>query len=270
MITSDLALIQRFRLLERLQVGAILDELEFGQDARVDQTTAARIGRLMRAERMVQGLAAIPTEGDVRLEASVVQSTGEVSAPSGVTGRFRDMLDLEKELVIDLVAGLGYQLSEAERQALLRNGPQNLAAFLAYSNGLFAEDLGDYGAAAAFYTQAVQADPGFQEARQRRQGATAAPAVQQATAGEVTTVANTTVSEPEAFGSDPARDALAGAIGDLAATQAEQNSETAEDGRDVEDVAKQPTATVASEPQPSEVVVDIVTPAIIRIVFRLP
>ncbi|MGD8726732.1 MAG: CsgG/HfaB family protein, partial [Gemmatimonadales bacterium] len=38
-ITSDLALLQRFRMVERLQVGALLDEMELGQSGRVDPTT---------------------------------------------------------------------------------------------------------------------------------------------------------------------------------------------------------------------------------------
>jgi tetratricopeptide (TPR) repeat protein len=53
MITSDLGLLQQFRLLERLQLGAILDEIQFSQGDRVDPSTAARVGRLMRAGRMV-------------------------------------------------------------------------------------------------------------------------------------------------------------------------------------------------------------------------
>jgi len=51
---SDLAMIRSLRLLERIQVGALLDELKLGQSGRADPSTAARVGRLLRAERMVQ------------------------------------------------------------------------------------------------------------------------------------------------------------------------------------------------------------------------
>ena len=40
---------------------------------------------------------------------------------------------MEKELALQVAAGLGYQLTEAERQRILENQPGSLAAFLAFS-----------------------------------------------------------------------------------------------------------------------------------------
>src|SRR5207244_2256817 len=51
LIATDLAYIRTLRLLERLQIGMLLDELKLGQSDRVDPATAARVGRLLRAER---------------------------------------------------------------------------------------------------------------------------------------------------------------------------------------------------------------------------
>ena len=70
LITSDLALVRTLRLLERVQIGALLDELKLGQSQRGDPNTAARVGRLLRAERMVQGVASITMNGPVRLTAA--------------------------------------------------------------------------------------------------------------------------------------------------------------------------------------------------------
>ena len=225
-IISDLALLQRFRMVERLELSAILDELALAQGGRVDPTTAARVGRLIRAGRMVQGLTAIPPEGDMRLEANIVLSTGEVTGPEVVTGRFDDLMRLEKDLVLGIAGRLGYVLSEAERQMILENGTQNLVSFLAYSNGLVAEDLGDYSAAAAHYAEAVRQDPGFNAARQQHQAAAAAPAVQQASAAEVTTIVEQEVEAPEELAEEPVEDAVNSTVGDLAATQSEQTAAT--------------------------------------------
>ena len=170
LLISDLGMIQRFRLVERLRLTALLDELKLGQTARVDPSTAARVGHLIRAGRMVEGLANIPAKGDVRLEASVVQSSGEVTSPQVATGRVQDLLKLEKDVVVGLSSALGYQLSEAERRRILENGTQNLAAFLAYSRGLEAADAGDYSRAAAHFGAAGRAGPGFQAAPQAVQG----------------------------------------------------------------------------------------------------
>lgn len=194
LITSDLALVRSLRLLERIQIGALLDELKLGQSARGDPATAARVGRLLRAERMVQGVASITANGPVQLSASVVRGDGSVRSGAQANGTFKDLLDLEKQLVMNLASQLGIQLTEAERQRILRQGPKNLAAFLAYSQGLDALDRGDYRAAAQAFSAAVRADPNFQAAQQQQQAAEAAPAVQ--SGGDA--IAAVDVAAPEA------------------------------------------------------------------------
>lgn len=188
LITTDLAYIRALRLLERVQIGVLLDELKLGETERADPATAARVGRLLRAERMVQGTANIPTGGPVQLSATVVTGAGVVRPVGQVTGPFPRLLELEKQVVFDLAAQLGIELTEAERQRILSQGPKSLAAFLAYSQGLDDLDRGDYAGAARNFGAAAQADPSFQAAQQDRQAAAAAPAVQQATGGDIVTV----------------------------------------------------------------------------------
>jgi len=177
LITSDLALVRSLRLLERVQIGALLDELKLGQSQRADPSTAARVGRMLRAERMVQGVASITANGPVHLTATVVRGDGTVRSGAEAHGTFKALLDLEKELVFSLASQLGIQLTDAERQRILRQGPRNLAAFLAYSQGLDALARGDYRGAASAFSAAVQADPNFQEAQQQQEAAEAAPVV---------------------------------------------------------------------------------------------
>ena len=188
LITTDLAYIRTLRLLERLQIGMLLDELKLGESERVDPATAARVGRLLRAERMVQGTATIPPHGLVRLSATVVTGAGVVRPVGQVTGPFRKLLELEKQVVFDLAAQLGLALTQVEREQILRQGPKSLAAFLAYSRGLEALDRADYGAAAREFRAAAQADPSFQAAQQGQQTAAAAPAAQQGTGGALVTL----------------------------------------------------------------------------------
>jgi tetratricopeptide (TPR) repeat protein len=220
MMISDLALLQRFKMVERVQIGAVLDELKFSQTARVDASTAARVGRLVQAGRLVQGLANIPKNGPVRLQATLVQRTGDVSDAGQVNGTMRGLLQLEKDLVVQLAGSMGYTLAEAERQRLLQNGTQNIQAFLAYSKGLLAEDAGDFNRAAAYYGDAVQADPGFAQAREQQQAAAAAPAMQVASsAGQVTGQV-----QQQAPAAGPPNGALGSGVGDLAGNQSEQTA----------------------------------------------
>lgn len=223
MIISDIGVLRRFRMVERLQIGALLEELKFSQGGRVDPATAARVGRLIQAGRMVQGLATIPSTGPVRLDASVVQRTGEVANADQVGGPLRELLRLEKELVVSIVTRLGYTLSIAERQAILENGTQNLQALLAYSRGLEAEDAGEFSRAAAYFSDAVQADPGFQAARDEQQSSAAATMVQEAQGGQVADVVSKTGAQ------DPSRETPApspvdDAVRQMAGTTSENTS----------------------------------------------
>jgi tetratricopeptide (TPR) repeat protein len=257
LMLSDLAMVRSLRLLERIQIGALLDELKLGQGGRADVSTAARVGRLLRAERMVQGVASIASNGPVRMSATVVRGDGTVRSGAQATGTFKQLLDLEKQLVFGLATELGIQLTDAERQRILRQGPKNLAAFLAYSQGLDGLDRGDYRAAAAAFSAAVRADPSFREAREQQQAAEAAPAVQ-ASPGDVVTVVEaaaqlTTPTEPASLG------ALQQTTNEVSQTI---NSTLGQSG--ISSVASHPT-------NESQGVTNIVqTFGVIRIIFKLP
>src|SRR5205809_1501891 len=178
LITTDLAYIRTLRLLERLQIGVLLDELKLGASDRADPATAARVGKLLRVERMVQGVATIPPAGagSVRLTASVVTGAGVVRPVAPATGPLQQLLGLEKQVVFALAAQLGIALTEAERQRILKEGPRPLAAVLAYSRGLEAMDAGDYSRSSSHFGEAARVDPSFRAASQQRQAAqTAAP-----------------------------------------------------------------------------------------------
>ncbi len=263
MIISDIGLLQRFRLVERLQIGAVIDELKLAQGGRIERTTAARVGRLISAGRMVQGLAAIPPKGDTRLEANVVAADGSVGSPAVVNGRFRDLLKLEKELVVKLVTGLGYRLSQAERELILENGTQNLAAFLAYSRGLEAEDGGDFAAARRHYAEAVRQDPGFQQARSKYRAAAVAPLAQQASSSDITRLAGEDVIEPAPGFENPVVAAVQSTIGDVAATQSEQTAAS-----QVGQTTQQASSNNTSQPPPRSTPATVIGK--IRIIFKLP
>ena len=252
LLMSDLALVRSLRLLERVQIGALLDELKLGQSGRADVRTAARVGRLLRAERMVQGVAAITQNGPVRMSATVVRGDGTVRSGAEANGTFKQLLDLEKQLVFGLATELGIQLTEAERQRILRQGPKNLAAFLAYGRGLDALDARDYRAAAAAFGAAARADPSFQQAHQQQQGAEAAPVVA-ASGGDIMTVVQA---------AEQLAPSVAGAL----------QQGTLDVSSTIGDLAQTGIGSVASNPTPESQGISSIIQAsgIIRIIFRLP
>ena len=257
LLVSDLALVRTLRLLERVQIGALLDEMKLGQSGRADPGTAARVGRLLRAERMVQGVAAITQNGPVRMSATVVRGDGSVRSGAQANGTFKQLLDVEKQLVLGLATELGIQVTEAERQRILRQGPKNLAAFLAYSQGLEALDRGDYRAAAAAFSAAVRSDPSFQQAQQQQQAAEAAPAVQ-ASPGDLLTVVEAAAQVPA-----PVEPASLGAL-QQATTDVSPNPADALGTTGVKNIVSHPT-------NESQGITSVVSASgVIRIIFKLP
>jgi tetratricopeptide (TPR) repeat protein len=264
LITSDLALVRSLRLLERIQIGTLLDELKLGESQRAEPGTAARVGRLLRAERMVQGVATLRQNGPVRMSASVVRGDGTVRSGAEVSGAFKQLLDLEKQLVFGLATQLGIQLTEAERQRILRQGPRNLAAFLAYSEGIDALDRGDYRAAATAFAASVRADPSFQAAQQQQQAAEAAPAVQ-ASAGDIVTVVDAVA--------DITMPGEPGSAGALQSTTGDVSSSLGDVIGAVSNVATpNGTGAIKNEPTTESKGINSVVQAsgIIRIIFKKP
>ncbi|MDH3457705.1 MAG: hypothetical protein OER90_12780 [Gemmatimonadota bacterium] len=256
-IRADLALLQRFRTVERLQLQALVNELALSTTDLVDQATAVRVGRLAQAGRLVQGTAAIQRLDETRLEASVVLRSGEVTGPASAEGDFRDLLVLEKELVLGIANALGYQLTVAERQRVLDNGTQRLAAFLAYASGLSAEERGDYRTAALHFAEAVRQDPGFGAAQERHAAAVGADIMTQATPSEITTVGTAVDAAMPSPGVVQVADAFVTAVIDVSGTQGESATAPGAGGL---------TTSTTVDPPPALPF----TPRTITVIFRIP
>jgi TolB-like protein len=161
LVMTDLSKISGLTLVERERIQVMLDEMAMAGEGRVDQGTAARAGRLLRATRVLQGVVRQTGEG-VRLEAAVVRtSDGMVEASGGAGDRLNRLFALEKTVVLDLVNQMGIPLTPGERRALSERPTEDLQAFLAFSRGLQAEASGDYRSATRLFTWAADRDPAF-------------------------------------------------------------------------------------------------------------
>jgi TolB-like protein len=172
LVVSDLAKVSRFTLLERERVQALSDELALSAAGRLEPSTAARSGRLLRAGSVLQGslreTGASPTPGALRLDANIVSTTtGEITASGSASDRLSQLVGAEKTVVLALLTREGIVLTPAEQRAIAERPTADLQAFLAFSRGLEAEDRGNSEQAARFFQQAARQDPSFRAARER-------------------------------------------------------------------------------------------------------
>lgn len=197
LLINDLARSADLQLLERDRVQAMVDEIALSQSGKTDAATSVRAGKLVRASRVVQG--AITQTGTRNLTVNAAVVSVSTSQQQGKDVQSSDVLEqiftIEKNLALGLFDQLGVRLSAADRAALETRPTRSLQAFLAFSNGLMAEDEGRYGDAARFYEQARTIDPGYTAAFQKAQSAKNAQVGAQISAATVETSVKASPSE---------------------------------------------------------------------------
>ena len=168
LLTTDLARSGQLTVLERPRIQAVLDELALQRSEATDSATNVRVGRLLRAGRLVQGAIFQLDSSRLRVDAAVVDvGPTQVSGVADETDELEQLFALEKRIALELFDELGVRLTVAERNAIEQRPTRSLAAFLAYSRGLTAEDEGRYDDASRYYRDAVRLDPDFGAAFQK-------------------------------------------------------------------------------------------------------
>lgn len=166
MMITDFSKIKSLRVVERIRLQKLMEEMNFGESGIVDDKTAPRFGRLLGANRLVKGSFFDVTSNEIKIDAFVTRTkSGELDAASNVTGTTNDFFKLEKELVFNLLKELNIPITDQEREAILTLPTENYFAFLQYSQGLDYEDRGQFIQASQSFTKAFETDPKFTEAK---------------------------------------------------------------------------------------------------------
>ena len=170
MLITDLSQVGSLKVVERVRLQILMEELKLGESAAIDSSTAPRFGRLLGAFRIVNGGLAMPQEDLFRMDAFCTNVTaGETDAQADTTGSADRFFQMEKELVFGILDGLDVTPTQEERDAIQKIPTESLAAFLAYCRGLDYEDRGMYDSAAGEFQEAVTIDSDFAVANEKLQ-----------------------------------------------------------------------------------------------------
>lgn len=170
MISIDLAKLKEIKVLERVRIQAVLDELKLSQSLAVDQSTAPRVGKLLSAGTIVSGDYDVTNDGNFKINlGSWKVETSQRKSWVNESGSLKDLFTLQKQVVFAFLQENGFNLTQEEKEKIAYIPTQNLDAFLAYSKGLQEEDAGDFNQADDFFRRAVQLDPGFNDAGDKLQ-----------------------------------------------------------------------------------------------------
>ncbi|MEW6753451.1 MAG: tetratricopeptide repeat protein [Candidatus Latescibacterota bacterium] len=200
MMVTDLSKVPGLKVVERLRMQEMMQEIGLGMTGAVDAATAPRLGKLLGASRLVNGSFADLEAQQVRLDLSVAGvKTGAVES-SQVAGPLEHLFRLQKDLTFGIVEAMGIALTDEQRDAIQQIPTENMLAFIAYSQGLDLDDQGKSQEAAAAFQEAAALDPGFGAALdglERAEGAALGSGQANAVEGEV-------LGAPAAAGAQPA------------------------------------------------------------------
>jgi TolB-like protein len=168
MLTTDLARSPRVTLVERSRLSEVLRELDLVRTGRIDSSTAPRVGKLLRARRLVLGSVDTMGRGELRLSLRLADvESGVLDASLDARAPLNDVLLAEKALAFRVFDLLGVVLTPAERAAIEARPATSVAALTAYGRGVQAELSGDRRRAVDEFEKALTVDPSFQTARDR-------------------------------------------------------------------------------------------------------
>lgn len=168
MMITTLSKIESLRVVERLQLQAILEEMALGMTGIVDEKTAPRLGKLLGAGRMVTGaltLGSIGANTNLTLAAS-----GVLEGSQSVSVKRENFFELPGKIAMIIAQIAGIDLSNAERQDIGVPLTTSIDAIIALGLGIDALDAGNYEEAQQHFQAAIGFDPNFQLAVEAAQG----------------------------------------------------------------------------------------------------
>jgi tetratricopeptide (TPR) repeat protein len=168
MLITDLSQIKSLRLLERIRIQSLFDEMKLGQTGLVDESSAAKFGKLLSAGRVVRGNLSISQKNRLRMEAVCLNAIqNQEYNPVSVSDAFANLFRVEKDLAFKILNKMNIDPTPQEKERILKVPTKNLRAFFEYCIGLDMDDRGEFQKAAGQYQKALQIDPNYNMAKQK-------------------------------------------------------------------------------------------------------
>ena len=168
LIITDLSQIEELKVIERLRLNSLMEELNLSVTGLMDENTSPRVGKLLGTRSMIKGSYLVMPDTKMTLDAGIYQ-LDRVTYPKSASleGNLSRLFQMEKNLVLRILDHFKINLTPQQRARLLKIPTENMMAFMNYCKGLDAMDRNDLLEAQRFFRQAVTFDPNFQLAQDR-------------------------------------------------------------------------------------------------------
>jgi TolB-like protein len=171
LLIIELAQNPAIRLVERENINQLLQEQDLARDGRVDDATAARIGKLLGAKHMITGSFVTDRSGTMVITIKSIDSeTGRLEYTDMDRGKTDDFLALVSKLGQKTNRGLKLpELTAQARQTSEAKADKQkkvpFQAVMMYSRAISAADAGNKAEALTLFNQVTSRFPDFEDAK---------------------------------------------------------------------------------------------------------
>lgn len=195
-LSDDLAHSHRLVMVERSRLADLQRESNLSLTGSIDPATRVRAGRLLAAQHMIFGTIDSPSADELSIDERTVNvESGTVEMHRHISTSLDAIFRAERDMAMETFSMFGITLTPDEKRALYERVAPAFRAFVAFSQGVRAEQQGDDATAMASFQDAAALDKTFKLASAKL------AAVQQRVAAHVTTTA---ASAPTASKDDAA------------------------------------------------------------------
>ncbi len=160
MLITDLSKLDNFFVVERVRMQALFDEMDIGESGLVDEATAPRVGKLLKAYYVIGGdIEKGSMQEQLALDSRVIDVPFEnTSLLPPTLGSVDELIRMEKDLLFNIIGQLKIPVTPAQKKELEAPLSLSLAALLALFAGIEYSDKGNYDKAAEMYNRAMAED----------------------------------------------------------------------------------------------------------------
>jgi tetratricopeptide (TPR) repeat protein len=162
MLISDLSKVPDLKVVDRIKLQALLDEMKLGTSGLVESKTAPRVGKLLKARHVTSGSLADLDKESLVIASVVVdshQKAGLISSQDA-QGELKEFYDLEKKIACQIIQALGKNCETVPGGFYIIH-TKSLPALVLYSKGLDEFDRENYDEAREMFQKSLDEDPRF-------------------------------------------------------------------------------------------------------------
>ena len=113
MLITDLSKLKRFKVVERIKLQALMDELKLGASELMDTNTTPRMGRLLGARFLSAGNIWTGSAADLLIDPQLsdIPEWRTIQQPTA-EGDLSDLISMEKEILFEMIETLEVELTK--------------------------------------------------------------------------------------------------------------------------------------------------------------